>query len=59
MKQDIARFLEEGKELLKNATPQQKLRFLKLMKESMHVLAKQKKQQRVQLSENADYLEEK
>lgn len=59
MKQDIARFLEEGKELLKNATPQQKLRFLKLMKESMHVLSKQKKQQRVQLSENADYLEEK
>lgn len=59
MKQDIIRLIAEGKDLLKDASPQQKLRFLKLMKESMRLLNAKKQPRRIQLSENSDYIDEK
>lgn len=44
---------------MSTATPEQKLRLLKLLKQSMRVIAEQKQVVENKLPENADYLEEK
>lgn len=59
MKQDLLRLISESRDMLPYATPGQKLRLLKLIKESLKKLSEQSKPKRIQLSENSDYLEEK
>lgn len=60
MKKDILQLIKESKPLLKHASAEQKLKFLKLMKESMKL---QNTQRRVVVMEtpklDADYIEEK
>lgn len=55
---EFIRLIRESKELLANANTQQKIRLLKLIKESMRQI-NSRKPAAVQLSENSDYLEEK
>jgi hypothetical protein len=56
-KTKLLRFIRESKILLSHATPEQKIRIVKLLKESVKHIS----QQSVNVSEksNMDYLEEK
>lgn len=58
MTKDLRQLIQESRQLLPVATPQQKLRLLKLLKQSMRTL-EESRSSKPELSENSDYLEEK
>lgn len=57
-KQQLIRLIQESRSALDTATVEQKVRLLKLIKESIQSL-KNVSVKKIQLSENSDYLEEK
>ena len=59
MNQNIGRIIHESRQLLKVATPEQKMRLLKLLKESISAVSQQKNVNSIELPKNTDYLEEK
>ena len=54
-KETLYKLIAESKPLLRNATPEQKLRLMRLIRESLN----QSKPKPIVIQENKDYLEEK
>lgn len=59
MNPKILHFIKESKNLLAQATPEQKIKFLKLLKESLKHQQKNKISIESVSSNNTDYLQEK
>jgi hypothetical protein len=57
-KKDLLQLVRESKSLLPSATPAQKIRLMKLVREGFKKL-KESEKQSVTLIENADYIQEK
>jgi hypothetical protein len=61
-KQDLLRLIKESRELVKTANPQQKIKLLKLIKESYQRLREAERPVLLnehELDQSSDYLEEK
>lgn len=59
MNKELRRLITESRSLLRVASPQQKLRLLKLLKESLAMSTQTNKTAQTKLPENVDYIEEK
>lgn len=59
MNHKILHIIKESKDLLSKATPEQKIKFLKLLKESLKQRQQNKKISESADSNNTDYLQEK
>lgn len=59
MNKELVRLISESRQYISAASPQQKLRFLQLIKKSMARLNEDKSKTQVDLPKNLDYIEEK
>lgn len=59
MNSKVLHLIKEGRNLLATATPEQKIKFLKLIKESLKQQRKNKKIEEAVTQNNTDYLQEK